>query len=271
MTFLKILVLASSTLAVAAQAGVVIETVERDTKSGRETGTQTMMVQDGAARIEHSAGGDPENLIIFKDDVLYAIDTRKKSYTAIDRETAAALAGKMNDAMAEMRAQMAGMPPEQRAMMEQMMGKMGRPMPGAAAPKPVLAARDTGRSDKVEGRSCRIWEMTRDGQVDEELCVVPFSEVPGKEDLMAMSQKMASLMKEFTEAMGSFGPSGDDFETISSVKGYPVRVRHYRAGKPTGEETVLKDWRAETVEPKMFQVPSGYKKQDLMAEMQRNR
>ena len=40
-------------------------------------------------------------------------------------------------------------------------------------------------------------------------------------------------------------------------------------GKPTGEETVLRAWREESIAPALLQVPKGYRKRDLMSEMER--
>lgn len=246
----------------AAQAGVVVEMAERDVRSGKTQGVDRLTVQGGAARIEEVvAGARASDYTLFRDDVIYNVRPAERSYIAMDRKGIAAMAGKMNAAMAQARAQMANMPPEQRAMMEKMMGGM----PGAPAkPAAPLVARDTGRSDSVGSRSCRVWEMTRGGQVEEQLCVVPFSEVPGKEDLLALSRRMAELMRAMSEAMPALGDTSRDIEAMNAVRGYPIRIRSYEKGKPMPTETVLQSWREENVAPALLQVPAGYRRQDPM-------
>jgi hypothetical protein len=182
----------------------------------------------------------------------------------MDRKSVAAMAGQMNAAMAQARAEMAKLPPEQRAMMEKMMGGM----PGSTGkPRPPLAARDTGRSDKVGTRNCRIWELTRAGVIEEQLCVVPFGEVPGKEDLLALSRRMAELMRSLGESMPMLADSSRDFEAMNAVRGYPIRIRSYENGKPLPTESVLQSWREEAIAPALLQVPAGYRKLDPAQDM----
>lgn len=271
MNFQQLVVAAAALAASAAQAGVYIESVERDVRSGTQQPAQTMYVQGGAARIEPASSGEATDLVIFKDDVLYIVEAASKSYIAMDRETVRMMAGKMNSAMEQARAQMAQLPPEQRAMMEQMIGKLGQGMPGASTSRPVLATRDSGRSETVAGRKCRVWELTRDAAVEQQLCVVPFSEVPGNEDLLALSQRMAALMKEFVDAFGEVAPSASDVEVMGSVNGYPILMRDFEAGKPSGEEVLLKQWRAQDIPAAMFEVPAGYTRRDIREEMERGR
>jgi hypothetical protein len=255
-------------LASAAQAGVVIESIERDARSGQTLGTQRLLTQGGAARIERSAGKTDSSYVIFRDDVLYVVEPAQRRYTAMDRKTVETMAGTMSAAMKEMRAQLAKMPPDQRAMMEQMMGKMGGGAATRAPPAP-LQARDLGRSDKAAGRSCRLWELTRSGVVEQQLCVVPFSDVPGKEDLLALSKRMASLMRAMSDAMPAFGGSSQDVEAMESVKGYPVLMRDYDGGKPSGREIVLQSWKEQALPAAQFEVPANFRKQDPLKDLGR--
>ncbi len=94
-------------LASAAHAGVVIELVERDAKSGKTKPEQVMYVQGGLARFESSDG----QVTIFKGEALTILDPDERSYTVVDRAAIERMASSVNDAMAKMRAQMAGVPP----------------------------------------------------------------------------------------------------------------------------------------------------------------
>lgn len=253
----------------AAQAGVVIESVERNARTGQTLGTQRLLAQDGAVRIEYSAGKADSSYVIFRDEVLYVVEPAQRRYTPVDRETVEKLAGTMNAAMQQMRAQFAKMPPEQRAMMEQMMGHMGGAPAATRAPPESLQARDLGRSDKVAGRSCRLWELSRGGVVEQQICVVPFWQVPGKEDLLALSRRMAALMHSLSEAMPTFGGSSRDVEAMDSVRGYPVLIRDFDGGKPTGREVSLQSWREEALAAAQFEVPAHFRKQDPLKDLRR--
>jgi hypothetical protein len=140
--------------AIAAQAGVYIETQESSKATDRPGQMQRMYVQDGAARIEQGNGKDSAEYVIFRNDTLYVIDPAKKRYTELDRETIRTIGGAVNSAMEQMREELAKLSPEQRAMVEQMMGSKANAMMAGSGPKPVVAAKDTGQSDTVDGRKC---------------------------------------------------------------------------------------------------------------------
>lgn len=266
MTFKPLLLTIALLAASTATAGVVVETVERNTKTGKTGDGTRMYIQGSAARFDQSLDASRADYVIFRDDVLYIVETGERSYTTMDRRSVEAMAGQMGSAMKEMREQLAKLPPDQRKMMEQMMGGN---MPGAKAPPAPLVARDLGRSEKVEGRSCRVWELSRNKVVESQICVVPFSELPGKEDVLGLMQRMSALMKPLADAMEGFGDLSNDTEAMTSVKGFPILWRDYSGGKPTGEETVLRAWREENAAPALLQVPKGYRKRDLMSEMER--
>ncbi|HTE39776.1 MAG TPA: hypothetical protein VK629_03045, partial [Steroidobacteraceae bacterium] len=68
-----------------AHAGLVIESAERNTKSGAERPSQTMQIQDGRARID--VGADKRSSMIFKDDAMYIVDLQRRTYTTMDSAT----------------------------------------------------------------------------------------------------------------------------------------------------------------------------------------
>lgn len=241
-----------------AVAGVYIETMERDIKTQKSVdASQKMYVQGGLGRMESGDG----HVSIIKGDTMYVLDTKRKTYMVFDKASADAMAKQMNDMMAKMRAQMAQLPPAQRAEMEKMMGGQ---MPGKPAANSKLTSSDTGRMDTVEGRSCRIWQIKRNGALDDELCVVPYSSLPGKEDIGALFLKIGKLFEGMSKAMPG-AANDNEFDAYARVNGYPVRLRGYTNGKSDGTETVLKVWREEAVVPALFVIPAGYRKQAMPA------
>jgi hypothetical protein len=151
------------------------------------------------------------------------------------------------------------MPPEQRAQIEKMMGAQ---MPGGMPGKEdVYEAKDTGKSDTSEGRKCRVWNLLKNGKMQEEVCVVPFSSLPGKENF---EKTFKELAEAFEGMAGAIPGVAESTKARSSINGYPVRARPYDdMGKLRGTETVLKTWVEEAIPAATFEVPKGYKKQDM--------
>jgi hypothetical protein len=254
---MKNLILSASALlmAVTASAGVRVETTTRDIKTqAPDGGPQIVQVQNGMIRMNNPKNA---NGVILKNSMFYVLDDQKKTYTEIDKATMQKTAEQAGAAMKQMQEQLKSMPPEQRAQMEKMMAGM----PGMSGKKDVYEAKDTGKNDTAEGRKCRIWNVLKNGKPQEEMCVVPFSSLPGKEDF----EKSFKQLAEAFEGMAANLPgAGDSIKARNAINGYPVRVRYFDdAGKPRGMETVLTKWAEESMPASTFEIPKGYKKQDL--------
>lgn len=249
-------------LAAAAQAGVYIETAQRDGPKDETPEVRRVYVQGGLGRFE-----DGGSYSILKGETLTIVNPGERTYTVLDREAIRALGARMGGAMAQMRERMAAMTPEQRAMLERMMGGQ---MPGAAAEPAKLEVVDAGRSERVDGRSCRVFTVKRGGVAEEQHCVVPFDALPGNEDLRALFERLASLLRELHAALPqSRHDANAEYEAFAKMNGYPVLTRELSDGKPTGEETRLVAWRAEPVPAAKFEVPPAYARRELAPERER--
>ena len=96
-----------------------------------------------------------------------------------------------------------------------------------------------------------------------------FSEVPGQEDLRALASRMNSLLQELSDTLSQLGVNPQDFESMRDVGGYPIRSRDVVRGQPASKETVLTDWREESLPATLFAVPEGFERRDLRAELER--
>lgn len=247
----RIAFIASGLLAAqAVSAGVYIESVNRDIAAGTTTPKQKIYVQNGSGRFM-----DPEGRSsLIKGNTLYMIDDKDRSYIVFDKATMEQVAKKLSAQMEQLKQQMAKLPPEQRAQMEQMLGGAGL----NGTPRTVDVA-DTGKSDKVEGRACKIWDVTRDGVLDEQICVVSYSALPGKENISTVFGSFAKVFEEMAKSVPMLsGMMANEFSAYVKTNGYPVRQRAYENGKLVGEETIVKIWREEAVPASMFEVPAGY-------------
>src|SRR6187549_1166567 len=239
----------------AASAGVYVELVDHDIPSGKVELSQKMYVQNGQGRFVDSGG----RTTLIKDGTLYVIDDSDKSYIAFDKATMEKLAVEINAAMAQMKEQLAKMPPEQRAQMEAMLPGMA-----GADKKWVVEAIDTGKSDKVDGRSCRVWDIKRNGELDDQMCVVPYSSLPGKENFQAMFEKFAKVFEEMAKSVPMLsGMMTNEFAAQAKVGGFPVRTRGYENGKLGDTEHNVRVWREEAMAATMFDVPAGYKQKQM--------
>jgi hypothetical protein len=239
----------------AASAGVYVEMVDRDLASGNTELSQKMYVQNGLGRFVDAGG----RATLIKNGTLYIIDDADQSYIAFDKATMEKLAKKINAAMAQMKEQLAKLPPEQRAQMEKSMPGMS-----GADKKWVVEALDTGKSDEVDGRKCRLWDVRRNGELDDQLCVVPYSSLPGKENFQAVFANFARVFEEMAKSAPMLaGMMSNEFGAQAKVNGFPVRTRGYENGKLGNSEHRMSLWREEAIPASMFEVPAGYKQKSM--------
>jgi urocanate hydratase len=238
-----------------ASAGVYVELRDRNVGSGSSELAQKMYVQNGLGRFVDAGG----RATLIKNGTMYIIDDADKSYIAFDKATMEQLAKKLNGAMEQMKEQLAKLPPEQRAQAEQMMPGMS-----GGDQKWVVDAIDTGKSDKVDGRACRVWDIKRNGELDDQLCVVPYSSLPGKENFQAVFANFAKAFEEMAKSAPMLaGMMTNEFSAQAKVNGFPVRTRAYEEGKLGDTEHVMSVWREEAIPASMFEVPAGYKQKTM--------
>ena len=135
-----------------ASAGVYVETVDHDMTANTTKLKQKMYVQNGSGRIVDAAG----RATLIKGDTLYIIDDADKSYILFDKATMQQLATKLNAELARIKEQLAKLPPEQRAQMEQMMG--------SALDRAGMDRGRGGYRQVGQGRRTRLQAVERDPQ-----------------------------------------------------------------------------------------------------------
>jgi hypothetical protein len=246
-----------------ANAGVYMESVQRDTATGKITGGQTMYMQNGIARFESGKSG---NTTIFKDDAMYQLDNAKKTYRVMDKAALAAMSVKMSEGMARMKERMDAMPPEQRAKMEQMLQKLGAQGDTGAGPKTAIDASDTGKSESSEGRSCRLWNISRGGVLKDQLCVVPRASLPGSDEVMLFMKNMSHFFDQLKGPMSNMGNGimQQEMAVMTKIDGFPIISRHFSGTALSGSETIVKAWQKMAIPSSQFEVPADYRKVDFI-------
>jgi hypothetical protein len=194
------------------------------------------------------------------------VDHSKKTYMVMDRETMEAMGAKMSDAMKQMEAALANVPPEQREMMEKMMkGKM-KGMP-SSTPRSEPVVTSLGQSDTVSGIGCDWKQVSRDDVVELKACVGKFSDFPASDDLRQISMKMREFTSSITEAMSSMtaGPMGSIAQNPMSamaLDGFPLISESFQDGSLT-HRSRFQSVEEGSISGEEFAPPSGYKKQDM--------
>lgn len=245
-------------LATVAHAGTVMESLNRDLAGNRGESITTTYAQAGQMRVE---SGTSDGFLIFKDDTLYSISRKDRSYVAMDRATMKKMIDQISPVMKQMQERLAKMSPEQRAQMERVMGKK---IPGMGQTS-VQEVRKTARTGKIGGYSCNYVEVTEDGVVSNELCVVNPAALKGGDELMAAALKMSALMQDMLAGMDApwLRQTIDrQVENYSRIGGVPVLSRHYSDGK-AANETTIKSIRAQALPANTFEVPEGYSRKEL--------
>jgi hypothetical protein len=243
--------------ATAAHAGVYFENVEKELDGSKSPVTSKMWFDGGRMRTERS--GERE-LVIFRSEGMYTIDSQTKTYRVIDKATAEKMGAQVANAKKQMEARMAAMPPEQRKKMEEMMAKLGQGgaaamLPGAKQPQRSL--KNAGRSETVAGIKCTVWEVFEDGEKEEELCAAPASSVPSGDEVIRTFKEIGAMFKSFTDSLGSRNPADEPWKDMETINGVPILTREFSDGKATSEMrlTVV---RKESVPAASFEVPAGY-------------
>jgi len=151
--------------------------------------------------------------------------------------------GKMSGAMAEMEKQMAGLTPEQKKMMKEMMGGKLPRMKGDAK----IEVTETGEKTSVNGYACTKYVVTRGGE--EFITLWTTDEIEGIGTL-------GEEMKEFGRRMAALNPMGDlsETEAMMNVDGFPMQT------EVANVTTVVTKVEKKNIPASEFEVPAGYKK-----------
>lgn len=257
----SLLVLFVCLVSTQAIAGNVIEMSTRD-MSGAELGRTITYTEPNRSRMDQ-AGEDGEISVIFMDDEFLVLDHAQRNYIAMDEEMLEGVAAQVNDAMKELEAQLADLPPGQREMMEQMMREQMGGL-GMTADMPVLEIRKLG-SGRWQSYDCALTEMLEDGVKIQEICSVDYDEVDGSGDVRDSFLRMASLLSKLYDAIPFSGKGlRSPMEMLNELEGFPVRAVEFENGQPV-RETILESTTEKAIDPGIFSVPPDYSRVDPFA------
>ena len=246
-------------------SGEVVEIITKDLKNSSDGEEKVrMLFSKGLMKMSTS----DENEMIFNAAAknMTIISHNDKSYIVMDQNTGSAIKTEMEKAMEQALAQV---PPEQRAMVENMMKQRMASMGAPQVPEVETSQtemRKTSRSETVNGYDCTFYEAYNGDQKEGELCVASWSELDASDNIQNSFKSMSEFMEGFLDQFKQFAPNQMDnnpFTYMKEIGGFPVLSTQYSDGEPTYQST-LSSITEQDIEDSAFQPPEGYKLQNMM-------
>ncbi len=211
---------------------------------GDEPVLQKTYYMPGMARTEQ-AGGEISIIRIDREKI-YTVNTETKEYSEISFADLEKAAGKANAKMDEMRKSLESMPPEQRKMVEQMMGdKLGaKEGEGAASLTPG------GETKTISGWKCTNYILKYSG--------VEFTVWVTKE--IKQSESMRKDWEQINRRLASLRPGGAGKsigEAMMKIDGFAVET-----DMAQGIKNVVTKYEKRSTPAGEFEVPAGYTKKE---------
>lgn len=256
--------------ALPAAAGSVVTMESRDlTESPVEVSSISIFSEGDAMRMD-TAGSMPGDAtsVIFDSaaKVMTTIDHDNRQYVVMDEAAVQGIAGQMSDVMQQMQDALKDLPPEQRAMAEQMMKQRMGSMAQSAPAADRTQIEKTGETDNVNGYRCELYAVLESGRKVSEMCVTDWSNVEGGRDFQENVENMSAFFKglrdAYEESGFNLGSSGDAMSFLDDIDGFPARVREFE-GETIVAETTLVSSESESLAAERFQVPDGYSEQSI--------
>jgi hypothetical protein len=231
-----------------AQAAEGILITQRVTSGGTPLTIQ-VQIEASRMRTEMALPTGAVNTMIFDGgkQVVYIVDPARKTYMEITKADVERLSAQLQGAMAQMQAQLAKLPPAQRAQMEALMKGGG-----------VQLAR-TG-SDKVGRWTCDNHDLMLNGQKIGEMCSVNPATLGFTAKDFEVTRQMGAFYASMAPQIASQLPGVSGLDPRGSSD-FPVRTVMLGMGQTVTTEVV--EAARQTFPDSLFAVPAGFAKQDL--------
>ena len=248
-------------------AGVALDMVTRDA-AGNTIEAMKVYAQSGKIRMDGVGQPADERMsMIFLGEEFLVLDHSDRKYIVVDADMIAAVGSQMQAAMQQLEAQLADMPPEQRAMVEEMMRGQMQGMTGGN-PEDRIAPRveETG-AGQWESNPCTQYAVYEGAEKTQEICAAPLADIQGVGEAMKAFTDMAGFMNQLSDSMPEPMASAmaeNPMELIDQIDGFPVRRVDFVNGQ-VRSETTLEGVVEQALDANVFAVPEGYTEQDLFA------
>lgn len=233
---------------------------------------ETTRIDDGKVLERTELRADGSRLRIDTDDgrssVIYLADQQtvrvlnhtRRSYLEVDQQTTASLSRRLERANREVRSYLDALPASQRAAAERLLDSTLGPDASQTGPEVVVVP--TGRSDEIEGRPCREFDILRDGIRIADVCKAEFDDVGIVPETLDALRQLVVFLRESLSALAPEGLRGRSLDTLDSfgrLDGVPLRVRVYEDGTPIRQSRMI-ELANRPLPVADFAVPEGYRK-----------
>lgn len=250
-------------------AGVVFEIETQDHDYSPAQLERTSVQAQGVLLKMESAQGQRGNAdtVIYRGDrrEMVVVDHTRQSYMVIDRQFVDTMVGQLGQAASQMPGMLDNVPPEQRAMFEQM-AKQRLPA-GQTQAKPIIQVSNTGQQSNVYGYPCTLFTVSRNGRKVRDVWVTNWNNINGAGNLAQSFASMSSFFQELTSALPAQAnsPLEDNvFATMKELGGFPVATREYREDGSLKSESALRSAKQLSINPAVFEAPQGYRAESML-------
>lgn len=253
-------ILAFTALQLAGGQGVVVVQKQEDLSDGGVSMQKMYIEQDKVAIESKGADGDRAFAYLAGPGVLRMVDHGNRTYREMTEQEIEQLMGGLSKQMAAMQEQMKNMTPQQRAMMEKVMG--GR-MPGMPTAESVKTTYNRGDgSAEIGGHSCDWYEGMRQDKLVALVCAAEFSTFDLRPSDFAVFQRLAQFMTKLAPQMADqFEFGSEDWEQKGGFPGVPLEHKLFERGRPTQVMTIESVERGQSIDEAVYAAPAGYKQQ----------
>jgi len=260
---IAVLLLAAAPLS----AGVALDMVTKD-PSGQTIEAMKVYAQAGKIRMDGvGQPADEQMSMIFLGEEFLVLDHGNQTYIVVDAAMIAEVGSKMEAAMQKMEAQLANMPPEQRAMVEEMMPGQMQGLMGAKSETRIPPRVDKIGAGQWESKPCTQYAVYKGAEKTQEICAAPLDEIEGVREAMSAFESMAGFMNTLSESMPEPMASAmaeNPMELIDQIDGFPVRRVDFSYGQIVSE-TTLEGVVEQVLDESLFAIPADYTQQDPFA------
>jgi hypothetical protein len=215
-------------------------------------------VEDGAVRASEL---DERTVYLFKDTRAFVIDNASRVIQVVTSATVSQVQQRMDERVSYVKDAAAKLPPDKRAVMD----KMAADMQALNDSRRSAVPRDyhlTDRSESIDGRTCRVWEVEEWQAKRFEVCVARKPAIPGSADILKGMQKLSGYWQGSIFALGvKLGNTGW-WPQIAALDGLPILVREFKDGSAVAE-TTLTSIRSGVPSASMLDLPSEYSRSEV--------
>ncbi len=263
---IRILALLIGVQAVFAAEGLILTQKIEDLQRGGE-GQVTIYLEPRRVATASNEDGRSQSFVYLADEKLVRIiDHERKVYRELNEQELEKMGAVMTDAMSQVRKQMAermkNMTPEQRAMMEKMMGgrlaQMQQAQTGAQSAGTTYQ-RAAG-SAEIGGHACDWYDGYRQEQLATKICAADWDDFDFSADDFQVFREMAQFIGKLAPGMADRIDFGSPEDAKERYPGFPVQQTSYADGKAV-TKTTMQEYRRDDIPADVYAAPGGYKRE----------